>query len=215
MPPVSIVAALLLLGAAQRGSATATLRVVTDTGSDGVSAVSPDGSVVIGTRFTVPLPSPSWVLNAYRWKDGVLTDVPSAPNRFVATGGASYDGSVFVGTDHDQAFRWENGQTTPIGSPGLFGNAASDISWDGSTIVGGSGGTFFIHENGVTTPIGPGAANAVSGDGEVIVGEPQPLPHDVLGAFRWQDGVTTGLGDLDGGNFFSAAHDVSWMDRSS
>lgn len=50
-------------------------------------------------------------------------------------------------------------------------------------------------------------ANAVSGDGKVIVG----ASYSEFGfeAFQWVNGTMTGLGDLPGGEFLSAAEDVS------
>ena len=65
-----------------------------------------------------------------------------------------------------------------------------------------------IHESGAFTPIGSFSAIAVSGDGEVIAGS-RPATGAFTEAVRWQDGVLTGLGDLDGGNLLSRANDVS------
>jgi probable HAF family extracellular repeat protein len=56
--------------------------------------------------------------------------------------------------------------------------------------------------------IGAGTASAVSGNGEVIVGNRLP-PAFNTEAFRWQDGTMTGLGDFDGGAFASQALDVN------
>jgi len=48
----------------------------------------------------------------------------------------------------------------------------------------------------------------VSADGTVVVGYSWS-ENGNSEAFRWEDGVMTGLGDLPGGNFMSQAHGVS------
>jgi uncharacterized membrane protein len=199
---LALAAALLMFGAsALPASATATFRGDLP---PGVAAVSPDSSLVLGTHLV------SFVEKVYWWKAGVATDVPNNAG-FAGAGGASYDGSVFTGWRNNEAFRWENGVATPLGTLGgpiVFDSFGRDISWDGARIVGGGGGSAFIHESGAFTPIGSFSAIAVSGDGEVIAGS-RPATGAFTEAVRWEDGVLTGLGDLDGGNLLSRANDVS------
>lgn len=108
---------------------------------------------------------------------------------------------------------------------GEFWSDPSGISADGSVIVGrsvsASGTEAFRWENSVMTGLGdlPGGdffshAHAVSADGSVIVGRSVSHASAVEGplrteAFRWENGTMTGLGDLEGGDFYSVGHSVS------
>lgn len=59
---------------------------------------------------------------------------------------------------------------------------------------------------------GESEAFGVNANGSVVVGVNYRLAQDftlIQEAFRWKDGVMTGLGDLPGGNFESYAEDVS------
>lgn len=146
-----------------------------------VTNVSADGSTVIGGASG----------NKVRWQNGVITVIPNLPNtNRGAANATSADGSVVVGTDDlssglgYRAFRWQNGVTTGLASliPAYPGDSSAvDVSADGSTVVGwhqgGSVTTAVFWKDGAITNLGCGpdggyycGANAVSGDGSVIVG---------------------------------------------
>jgi len=127
-------------------------------------------------------------------------DLPGG--RFWSTATAiSADGSVVVGysksvLDGDEAFRWENGVMTGLG--GLHGRVSSmafGVSADGSVVVGTSP---------ASTPV---PITGASADSSFVVGE----SYSASGreAFRWENGVMVGLGDLSGGGFQSFGFGVS------
>ena len=98
----------------------------------------------------------------------------------------------------------------------VFGDAYG-VSADGSVIVGVSLSEPFRW----TADDGPvvlgdlsgghsgGRAHAVSADGTVVTGVSSSQSGYGSEAFRWKNGVMTGLGDLPGGAFWSNARDVS------
>ncbi len=157
--------------------------------------------------------------------------------------GVSGDGTKIVGFDafHNfvpsssttQAFLWTaGGGAQPLGGPdgGFTQSVANAISSDGTTIVGQgypSGTGFadpsqpFYWQDSATGKVAisdltggtEGFANAVNGDGSVIVGgstSSNTVAPFTTEAFRWDfaDG-TVGLGDLPGGSFDSVANAVS------
>jgi probable HAF family extracellular repeat protein len=121
-------------------------------------------------------------------------------------------------------FGWLN---TTTGQSGFFGNSqppistAFGVSTDGQIAVGASGGTAFrwTLASGLQDIIGnfPGDADAISGDGTVIVGEFQ-LPSGPYHAFRWT--ASTGMVDLGtlggpGSRALAVNHDGSVIVGSS
>ncbi len=126
--------------------------------------------------------------------------------------GISSDGNVVVGwsirDNRRRAVRWVNGEVHEIQSvPGSgSGSFAWDVSGDGSVVVG-HGWSFSANRayrweaneftNIPTLGGGTTVANAVSDDGDVVVGY-SSIVGGGLGAFRWQDGVTENIGYLAG-----------------
>jgi probable HAF family extracellular repeat protein len=116
------------------------------------------------------------------------------------------------------SFAVANDASPPTSDP----TSAEGVSDDGSVVVGqvgfpGGSWEAFRWAGGSRTGLGllPGAdnswANAVSGDGLVVVGTSQcnscePYASE---AFRWVGGAMAGLGDLPGGDSRSGATDVS------
>jgi hypothetical protein len=120
------------------------------------SAISAEGSTVVGagTRFTFGLPPT--ISDAFRWtRMSGLVNLQSAPPfdaPITGAGGVSYDGSVVVGGmrnqfhndpfETTQAFRWTalDGLVGLGYLPGGMGrfSGASDVSADGAFIVGAS-----------------------------------------------------------------------------
>lgn len=104
---------------------------------------------------------------------------------------------------------------SPSGLDGSYYQHAYNISPDGSFFTGSSGSpniynpeTGFTRLDGIYKGYTSGRAYAASLDNQIIVGEiAVPLGDE---AFRWtaQMGME-GLGDLDGGSYFSTARDIS------
>jgi probable HAF family extracellular repeat protein len=194
-------------------------------------AVSADGSVVVGRVRALP-----YLEEAFRWCDGVMSTLGNLPGPGSSFGeGVSADGSVVVGVANagaagftsPQAFRWADGVMSGLGY--LAGGEylmswAHGVSADGSVVVGwgrsANGGEAFRWSNGVMSGLGdlPGdpffsEASALSADGSVVVGAGD-IHTDANGlvvgeAFRWANGIMSGLGDLPGGAFASWASAVS------
>ncbi len=114
----------------------------------------------------------------------------------------SGNGAVVVGDGGGGAFRWQDGAIDPLAG-GLA--SAHEASRDGAVIVGTAVNTTgsqeavrwtlgSIHGLGALTPGGVSLGNGVSGNGSVVVG----ASTSGLGqeAFRWENGVMVGLGDL-------------------
>jgi len=162
-----------------------------------------------------------------------LGDLPGGGFGSGATG-VSDDGTVVVGNGSPAsgggAFRW-TAATGPVALNGLPGrNSAEAVSADGATVVGwfqavSLGRIEAFHWNTVTGALGLGdligdayqsQSFGVSADGSVVVGtatasgaQPgQGTRH--LEAFRWTAATgMAGLGDLQGGNYWSDAGGVS------
>jgi len=141
----------------------------------------------------------------------------------------SADGSVIVGRSHSggpAAFRWTVGGGTQLLPPlpgGVDMAAAYGISDDGSIIVGSDGTDHFgmaavwdgddHYTIGALSSTQPySRANAVSGDGTIIVGHTEVREDGGVdrGAFRWTDaGGMVPLVNLVGGYHRAEAFDIS------
>jgi len=194
-------------------------------------AISGDGASVVGGSGTWGTPFTPYRSGT----DGLISlgDLPGG--RIVGQGfGASFDGSAVVGFSEvvgpdeggplSNAFRWteDDGIVALAPLAGDNQSLGNGVSRDGRTAVGQSGSTAtFEFEPAVWSADGTpqglgllagsfGRANAVSDNGVVVGGSSSPNTADGLffetEAFRWTeaDGMT-GLGDLAGGDFFSAA----------
>ena len=190
----------------------------------GASAVSADGSVVVGGSN-----SDSGRYEAFRWTEsGGMVGLGRLPGDDDSGASAiSADGSVVVGSSRSysspgpsdaEAFRW----TEAGGMVGLGPGFASGISADGSVVVGksrtdsGSEAFRWTEEGGI---VGLGylsardysysVARAISADGSVVVGQ-SSTDSGSSEAFRWtESGGMVGLGEVPGGNFNSYADAVS------
>lgn len=190
------------------------------------SAVSADGSVVVGASYS------SNGLEAFRWSSSTgmvgIGDFPGGGFSSVAYG-VSADGTVIVGTGeggeypgNEIPFRWTAagmvsiGDTTGGATPGF----AYGVSADGSVVVGRDRNVNDVafRWTSVSGSIGltqfPGGISpfdglATSADGSTVVG----LGFSANGteAFLWSKATLTniGLGDLPGGIFYSKATAVS------
>ncbi len=186
------------------------------------TGISADGSVVVGNRIAGLVPGdplggligPSYLYDAVRWEDGVTTGLEPLPGGQTDGGarGVSADGSVIVGhatgDGGKEAVLWQNGAITCLGVlDGFDDSFVCDVSADGSVAVGGASagaglmitGDAWRWDNGVMSGLGVGVAppewavaNAVSGDGGVVVGS--RLSLGAGHSFRWDNGELTTLG---------------------
>lgn len=117
--------------------------------------VSPNGKVVVGESWRIQ--ESTWdsiESRAFRWKDGVMTDLGTLGGSFSAAADVSADGKVVVGAsliaenEFEHAFRWVEGAHDGISSnPQMFDlgtleghkqSRATGVSHDGSVVVGTS-----------------------------------------------------------------------------
>jgi probable HAF family extracellular repeat protein len=182
----------------------------------GASAVSADGSVVVGYGTTAA------GQQAFRWTKNTgmvsLGKLPDSSFKKNWANSISADGTVIVGSgdpgsgwDSYKGFRWtQDSGMVLIGS--LDGSAryeAWGVSANGSVIVGDGGLQGFrwtksggIEGIGVLPGRNRGRAVAVSADGSVAVGSSYTVSWDQEQAFRWTkaEGIV-GLGFLSGSNY--------------
>jgi uncharacterized membrane protein len=186
--------------------------------SSGLDGVSPDGSVAVGSSGSTP-PTTAGV----RWSTATGLSVLGNETGFIFTIGrdASLNGTYICGyqqlpsTFQYRAFRLGAGTSTDLGDlPGGSENTlALSISDDGQTIVGlgnfafGAGGdegfvwtpTTGIRGIGFLPNGNISQAAAVSGNGQVIVGNSNNGPGRPTVAFRSTPQGLVPLGDLPGG----------------
>ena len=162
---------------------------------DFATGVSDDGNTVSGGRFDALVGGEGW-----RWRNGTRVPLGDLQVNSTYIGsvalGVSPDGHVILGqamsaSTFNQAFRWSDGQMTSLG---------------------------YLRDEIIPDPIFPkyllypeSTANAASFDGAVIVGNSPSYNTRLFEteAFRWENGVMVGLGDLPGGMFYSDALSVS------
>ena len=180
--------------------------------------ISGNGYIIVGeSATTVPVNS----IQAFRWEDGVMIGLGGLVDSHIYSRGRgiSADGSVIVGESAPlsgicEAFRWTQ-EEGMVGLSDLTGfKSGYSIAWgvsvDGSVIVGESASYRGVNEAFRWTkeegmvglgflyvptepPEAESQAKAISADGSVIVGwsTSSRLGYE---AFRWEDGVMTGLG---------------------
>ena len=185
--------------------------------------------VVVVSLFVASLATPS---SGFAASFMGLGDLPGGITHSEAFD-VSADGSVVVGysvsTDGTEAFMWDamNGMQSLNGP--LIGRPDSDppdqnltaahgVSADGNVIVGiGERDSrqlaFAKNLDGNTTSyaVVSSNANAVSGDGSIVVGSMYSQAEFPAGieAFLWGSHGMVGIGDFPGGEFYSVATDVS------
>ncbi len=180
-------------------------------------SVSADGRVVVGTRQG----------GAFRWEDGVFTELAFSPGDQGRATAASADGSIVVGwtvgPNGNEAFRWENGVMTGLGDlpPDPFNSSASDVTADGTVIVGAgttsdvlfSSFEAAVWDSGGLQKLsdiaggGPYASiGGISADGSVMAGTLSPAGS---GFFLYEGGSVQLIGDLPGGDVGGFVHAVS------
>jgi probable HAF family extracellular repeat protein len=179
------------------------LGVLPGTTTSQASAVSADGSVIVGRSGN----------EAFRYEDGIMAGLGVADDYLDSwAAGVSADGSVVIGTaaneDRQEAFRCEGDTMTLLGVlPDEWRSSATHLSADGSTIMvlhdSNDGGPFIRWKDGVTDTISQlggwpwsDGVYGLSGDGSVIVGG-----EDWSRAFRWENGNKAYLPPIIEGDF--------------
>jgi len=183
--------------------------------------VSADGSVVVGWSMGTDQ------LEAFRWtkSDGIQRLWPPLDeHQWSQAYAVSADGSVVVGaTGFDggmgaQAFYWTQSNGIIVLPCGGLGCYACDVSADGSVMVGEYERDAFrwTQTEGIQflgdpeAPLDDSSARGISADGSVIVGMSYALRRNgEAEAYRWENGVMSGLGDLPGWPFHSEAFALS------
>lgn len=117
--------------------------------------VSPDGKVVVGESWRIQESAGDSIESrAFRWKDGVMTDLGTLGGNYSAAADVSADGKIVVGAsllfdnNTEHAFRWVEGAYDGISrNPQMFDlgtleghkqSRATGVSHDGSVVVGTS-----------------------------------------------------------------------------
>lgn len=177
-------------------------------GMSSASAVSADGSVVVGSATTV-----FYQPNFARWTPTggaqILPSIPGVPFPSAIGGVAiSNDGSVIAGTAwygtgalqaRNQAFRWtESTGTVGLGSlPDRVSSHATGMSGDGSTIVGTSESSL----PGVDLYVPPTAVKWTAATGLTSLGFPSGKTDSSIAAAISNDGSTIVGTASEGGGF--------------
>ncbi len=179
--------------------------------------ISSDGSVIVGSSHNY-----QGKIYACVWANGLLTALDTINPFGNSTRRISGDGSVIVGAkliarspDIQHACIWRSGfEELDLGTLGGLNSGAGDASFDGTIVVGGSqlsNGDWraFRWVEGIGMQdlgtIGwQSSANAISGNGLVVVGDCNEAK-----AFRWTE--TNGMQDLGNlGKRDCSAQDVSY-----
>ncbi|WP_231911679.1 autotransporter domain-containing protein [Chlamydia serpentis] len=181
-------------------------------------AITPDGSIIVGTSYNFMLGSVP-----VKWVNGKISRLPLPPGGLEGSAAAvSSDGSVIVGNGHiylgvSSALKWDNEVITQL--PAFVDSVnvyANGVTGDGSVIVG-TVVNINWQETAVKwiddqiTPIGnlggnKSFANAISTDGTVIVGGAETADHEIH-AYACKNGNMVDLGTLGGS--YSLARAVS------
>jgi probable HAF family extracellular repeat protein len=189
---------------------------------------SADGSVVVGLSSADSPSSPHAGYKMFAYANNAMSTLGPGAGYYGVAYDVSDDGSVITGEWHHdgfgEAFRYSHGVMQGLfhlGGSSVTGNYGEGISGDGAVIVGTGTNDALIYTATEIIDIGNLHGSyyrgcdtwAASFDGSVAVGGSRVGPYDawtLQEAFRWTgaEGMV-GLGDLDGGGFFSMARDVS------
>lgn len=153
--------------------------------------ISGDGSSVVGLGWLTCNPA-----HAIQWIGGVTMDLGSTvAGRSTRANGCDFDGSVVGGwQDSATGFRqgaiWVNGAQTlmTFAGTGAAAGEAQDLSDDGSVVVGSgvsangfqawrwTAATNCVSLGNIFTATWRGAATAITGDGDTVIGFYRPFP---------------------------------------
>jgi probable HAF family extracellular repeat protein len=138
---------------------------------EGVALAINDDGVVVGEGQTF-IPGQT---HAFRWRQGVVTDLGDAHSSSSATG-LNERGQV-IGVwqtgSGGRGFLWENGRMTDLGTlSGGAGTVPADINEHGqivgSTRAADGASHAFLWQRGRMTDLGPGGATAINDHGQVL-----------------------------------------------
>lgn len=195
-----------------------------------VSAVSPDGAVVVGRSAAAPPAAGHQPFVAFVWTEATgmvaLVDFEGGAVESHATD-VSRDGDVVVGTTDTGAFRWSAaGGLVPLvdASGELFDLTPAAVSADGLVVVGHgrplTGGTEIFRWTAATGVVNLGAlptdlgvpdgfAFGLSDDGSALVGASLSSLPDVEPVLWTPASGLVGLGDVPGGVFYALGLGIS------
>lgn len=199
-----------------------------------IYGISGDGRIAVGRSSVTGIRTYSSEYEAFYWSQltGIVGIGDLDSERIGSTAfSVNFDGSVIVGQgDTNNGYSgtiWNMPDLNPssLGDNMSVYQVAKDVSNDGSVVVGYTklstmsyapfGAFRWTSEDGLiglgSLPGGSSGseAEAVSGDGNVIVGF-SGSSNSGSEAFKWtQSEGMTGLGDLPGGSFQSRAYDVN------
>ncbi|WP_239923141.1 autotransporter domain-containing protein, partial [Candidatus Chlamydia corallus] len=181
-------------------------------------AVTPDGTIIVGTNYDFMMGSVP-----VKWVNGKISELPLLPGGIEASAEAiSADGRVIVGNGNinlgaSSAVKWEDGVATQLKAlPSSMNAYAHGVSGDGSIIVGTMvdvewRNTAVKWTTDQVIAIGnlggaTSSAKAISTDGTVIVGGAENKDFHTH-AYAYKNGTMSDLGTL--GGFYSLANAVS------
>ena len=198
-------------------------QTMTDLGSFGgtsssASAVSADGSVIVGYSYLTG----DSAAHAFKYSGSAMTDLGTLGGTGSSAYAVSADGLVIVGNSDitgdsaAHAFKYTGSTMTDLGTLGGSNSYAYAVSANGSVIVGQSDITgdsaahAFKYSGSTMTDLGTlggtwGVANAVSANGSVIVGYSNLAGDSVTHAFKYTGSTMTDLGTLGGADSFATA----------
>jgi len=189
-----------------------------DGGDTYARGLSDDGKTIVGSSKIIP----SGTSYAFRWNNGVMTNLGNFGGTYAEAVAVSADGRVVAGSagapnNATMAFRWEGGTLQALGTLGGADSFARAVSADGTSVMGVSSLAnrnlhAFLWQAGVMTDLGTlggdhSTPTAINADGQVVVGNSLLAGNSVSRAFRWSAGTMQDLGTL--GGYYSDAQFVS------
>jgi probable HAF family extracellular repeat protein len=188
---------------------------LTPSASSFATAISPDGSVVVGGSV-----DSSGANEGFRWTAGTMSGLGfpgCASNCQAGASGVNQQGIIsgFVGSGAPSlAYSWTNGVGTPLGLlPGVTTSIANAIAAQANVVVGtGQSNVAIVWRNGLATALLPlsmfpsSGGDGVSGNGQVVVGiSSDPQCAFCARAVMWEGTTVSPLGYLGEFDTFSAA----------
>jgi probable HAF family extracellular repeat protein len=220
---LSVFALLLVFDHTPGRAQTATFQVIAPLSGNlfaSASAISPDGSTVVGSSFgTPPQVQPQaieWTASGGTVGLGYVSGLTASSYALAVSGALSQGGAaIFGGSENStptvEAFSWtQGGGMTSLSFPsGELSNLATGSSYDGTVVVGwrlnGSSNVVAFRWTAATGLVSLGtlpgddtsSASGVSADGSTVVGVSENSTTGAQQAFVWtQAGGMVGLGYL-------------------
>jgi len=197
------------------------LGTLPDDTSSYATAISADGSAVIGSSYN----SANGEQHAFRWTSAGMQDLGTLGGTYSYARAVSADGTAVAGNSNtlnnneEHAYRWTTtGGMQDLGTLGGTYSWATAISADGAAVVGGSylDSNYYV-ERAFRWTAGDGMVDLgtlggsyswaadVSADGSVVIGQSSLQYDSSSHAFRWTNGVMKDLGTLGGTYSYAVA----------